>query len=106
GDRPPRRLQGGRWNPAGEAGGAAPRARARDAWTGVADAGAVSARRVVSPQRHPDAAPQGAHRGLPERRLLHAGLNRHLFVTEAAQSREPRGRILAPSHKGGGWVWG
>src|SRR5215468_4622804 len=50
------------FNAAGEAGGAAPRARARDARAGVADAGHVPARRLVSAERHLDAAPQGAHR--------------------------------------------
>ena len=49
---------------------------------------AVPARRILAAQRHLDAAAQGAHRRVPERRLLHTGLNRHGFVTQAAHMRE------------------
>src|SRR5207244_12450448 len=89
-----------------EAGGAAPLGPARDPPARVADPRPVSARRVVAAERHPDAAAQGAHRNVPERRLLHAGLKRQAFVTQTAHPRELFGPTLAPSHKGGGWVWG
>ena len=80
--------------------------RARDPRAGLADARSVPARRLVATQRHPDAAAQGAHRRLPERRLLHPGLKMHGLVTQATQSRDSLAPKLAPSHKGGGWVWG
>jgi hypothetical protein len=30
----------------------------------------------------------------------------HGFVTQAAHTRDSSAPKLAPSHKGGGWVWG
>jgi len=33
-------------------------------------------------------------------------LRRHGFVTQVPHVRNFLGRKLAPSHKGGGWVWG
>ncbi len=74
GDRPARRVQGGRRDSAGEAGDPAPRVGARDARAGLADAGALSARCLVAAQRHPHATPLPAHRRISERRLLHPRL--------------------------------
>ena len=64
----------GRRDSAGEAGGPAPRPRARDARSGLAHARAVPPRRVVAPERHPHAAPEGADGCLPKPGLLHARL--------------------------------
>ena len=61
GDRAHRRLQARRRDPQREAGGAAPRARARDARHRLADARPLPARRVVAPERRADADPQGTH---------------------------------------------
>ena len=58
-DGPYGRDETGRRHPAGQAGGAVPRPAARDARPGLADAGPLSAGRLVASERRPDADAEG-----------------------------------------------
>src|SRR5205823_5812975 len=71
GDRPPGRHEARRGDPQREAGGADARARPRDPRSRLADAGPLPLRRLLAPERRPDADSQGEDRALPVSRVLH-----------------------------------